>query len=289
MHVAPRRWRTRSATLAVRGAPAIGIAAAYGYALAAERGEDLDAGVRRARRVAADRGQPRLGARAAARRSDARAGAGAPRGGGRAVPADGASRRGAPRAGDARARRTATRAGSRPAATARPSARSGRRGRTACSLTCWVGETRPLLQGARLTAWELETLGDPARGDRGLGGRAPDEPRRGRLRRHRRRPDRGERRRREQDRHVLARARGGPPPDPALRRRADLDRRPRHADRRGRSRSRSATERSSRPVSPRAIPAFDVTPAELIAAIVTEEGVHRAPYAESLPRVVHAR
>jgi S-methyl-5-thioribose-1-phosphate isomerase len=31
-------------------------------------------------------------------------------------------------------------------------------------------------------------------------------------------------------------------------------------------------------------PAFDVTPAGLIAAIVTEEGVHRAPYAESLPR-----
>jgi methylthioribose-1-phosphate isomerase len=36
-------------------------------------------------------------------------------------------------------------------------------------------------------------------------------------------------------------------------------------------------------------PAFDVTPAELITAIVTEEGVHRAPYVESLPRVVHAR
>jgi methylthioribose-1-phosphate isomerase len=30
-------------------------------------------------------------------------------------------------------------------------------------------------------------------------------------------------------------------------------------------------------------PAFDVTPAELIAAIVTEEGVHRAPYDASLP------
>ena len=29
-------------------------------------------------------------------------------------------------------------------------------------------------------------------------------------------------------------------------------------------------------------PAFDVTPAELIAAIVTEEGVHRPPYAETL-------
>jgi len=29
-------------------------------------------------------------------------------------------------------------------------------------------------------------------------------------------------------------------------------------------------------------PAFDVTPADLISAIVTEDGVHRAPYAESL-------
>ena len=33
-------------TLAVRGAPAIGVAAAYGYALAAERGEDLEAAYR---------------------------------------------------------------------------------------------------------------------------------------------------------------------------------------------------------------------------------------------------
>ena len=31
-------------------------------------------------------------------------------------------------------------------------------------------------------------------------------------------------------------------------------------------------------------PAFDVTPAELVSAIVTELGVHRAPYADSLPR-----
>ena len=29
-------------------------------------------------------------------------------------------------------------------------------------------------------------------------------------------------------------------------------------------------------------PAFDVTPAALIAAIVTEDGIHRAPYAQSL-------
>jgi methylthioribose-1-phosphate isomerase len=33
-------------------------------------------------------------------------------------------------------------------------------------------------------------------------------------------------------------------------------------------------------------PAFDVTPAALIAAIVTEEGIHRAPYAESLAVLV---
>ncbi len=31
-------------------------------------------------------------------------------------------------------------------------------------------------------------------------------------------------------------------------------------------------------------PAFDVTPGELVAAIVTEDGVHRAPYRESLAR-----
>jgi methylthioribose-1-phosphate isomerase len=35
-------------------------------------------------------------------------------------------------------------------------------------------------------------------------------------------------------------------------------------------------------------PAFDVTPAELISAIVTESGVHRAPYAQSLAGTVAA-
>ncbi|MGZ4281802.1 MAG: S-methyl-5-thioribose-1-phosphate isomerase, partial [Gaiellaceae bacterium] len=35
-------------------------------------------------------------------------------------------------------------------------------------------------------------------------------------------------------------------------------------------------------------PAFDVTPAELISAIVTEHGVHRRPYAESLAAEVPA-
>jgi methylthioribose-1-phosphate isomerase len=35
-------------------------------------------------------------------------------------------------------------------------------------------------------------------------------------------------------------------------------------------------------------PAFDVTPAALVAAIVTEVGVHRAPYVESLPAAVRS-
>ena len=35
-------------------------------------------------------------------------------------------------------------------------------------------------------------------------------------------------------------------------------------------------------------PAFDVTPADLIAAIVTEQGVHRAPYTESWRAAVAA-
>ena len=35
-------------------------------------------------------------------------------------------------------------------------------------------------------------------------------------------------------------------------------------------------------------PAFDITPARLVTAIVTDAGVHRAPYQESLPTVVHA-
>jgi methylthioribose-1-phosphate isomerase len=37
---------------------------------------------------------------------------------------------------------------------------------------------------------------------------------------------------------------------------------------------------------PARYPAFDVTPAALIAVIVTEQGVRRAPFAESLAGVV---
>ena len=67
--------------------------------------------------------------------------------------------------------------------------------------------------------------------------------------------------------------------------RSTWSRRPRRSTRRtptGRDPDRGA--RPARGVArfPARNPAFDVTPAELIAAIVTEEGVHRAPYAETL-------
>ena len=87
-------------TLAVRGAPAIGVAAAYGMALAAVQGHDLDEAYDDARRLAPDGGQPPLGARRDAPRPDAGARAADPRRRGRALPRDGRAR------GRARAART---------------------------------------------------------------------------------------------------------------------------------------------------------------------------------------
>ena len=132
--------------LAIRGAPAIGIAAAMGMAQAARRSTAASAAELRERarerapgagRVPADGDQSRLGARPLRRgdRAERRGGGGVPgcgsaraaraahpRGRGRPLPRDGAPRR-RPAAGRARAcSRTATPAGSRPAATAPRSA-----------------------------------------------------------------------------------------------------------------------------------------------------------------------
>ena len=52
-----------------------------------------------------------------------------------------------------------------------PSGRSAPRGSAGLVEHVWVDETRPLLQGARLTAWELERARHPAHGDRRLGRR----------------------------------------------------------------------------------------------------------------------
>ena len=145
----------------------------------------------------------------------------------------------------------------------------------------WVDETRPLLQGGRLTAWELERAGIPHAviADR------PRQPR-GWL------PARST---------SSSRVPTGSPPTATPRTRSaptasrcsptttrsrstsSLPARPSISHRDGRRDS----DRGARPAEltarfPARNPAFDVTPAGLITAIVTEHGVHRAPYGGSL-------
>ena len=153
-------------------------------------------------------------------------------------------------------------------------------------LHVYADETRPLLQGARLTMFELRAAGVPATliVDSAAAitmraqGRRPAVDRR-------RRPHRAQRRHRQQDRHLRRRDRRRPSRHPVLRRRAALDVRLRARRRRSRSRSRSARPdevRSStsdvrcttRPSTSR--------PATLIAGIVTEYGVLRPPYEEAI-------
>ena len=156
-------------------------------------------------------------------------------------------------------------------------------------------ETRPLLQGARLTAWELDDAGIPVTVL--TDGAAPTLLARGGHRRgdRRLRPGGRQRRHRQQDRHLRAGDRRPPSRRALLRRGAALDAgpRPRRPARRSRSRSATATRSASSPVSRRARevwnPAFDVTPAELITAIITDAGraaraVRAAPSRRRSPR-----
>ncbi|HYX43604.1 MAG TPA: S-methyl-5-thioribose-1-phosphate isomerase [Acidimicrobiales bacterium] len=158
----------------------------------------------------------------------------------------------------------------------------------------WVGETRPALQGARLTAWELTRLGIPATlvadvmAASLMGGEEVDCVVVG------------------ADRiaangdvankvgtyglAVLARHHGVPfyvaaplsSVDLACATGADIPIERRAAE--------EVTLLGDRPVAPRGVPAenraFDVTPAELVTAIVTEEGVVRPPYETSLAPLV---
>ena len=93
-------------------------------------------------------------------------------------------------------------------------------------------ETRPVLQGGRLTAWELTRAGMPC--TLIADSMAASRLRQGRrdLRHRRRRPDRGQRRHREQDRDLSAGARGEGAQRAVLRRGAAVDLRSRHAQRR---------------------------------------------------------
>jgi methylthioribose-1-phosphate isomerase len=147
-------------TLAIRGAPAIGVAAAYGYALAAQRGDDLEAAdhvLRSARPTAVNLGWALDRMREDPTPEHARE-----------IHDDEV----------ARCRHMAEHA--------LELFRPGTRALTHCNTGglatggygtalgairlawerglvehVWVTETRPLLQGSRLTAWELERLGIP--------------------------------------------------------------------------------------------------------------------------------
>jgi methylthioribose-1-phosphate isomerase len=274
-------------TLAVRGAPAIGIAAAYGYALAAARGDDLDA----AAEVLAAARPTAVNLEWALREVRA---AGDPATRARELHADEVDR----------CRLMSEHA-------------SGLVGEGTCALThcntgalatggvgtalgalreAWargllrhvfVDETRPLLQGARLTAWELEADGIPhtviadsaagallaagevdcifvgadriaANGD--TANKVGTYPLAVLAARH------------EVPFYVVA-------PSSSV----DLTI--------GSGAEIPIEERDPGEVSSRFgawNPAFDVTPAELIGAIVTEHGVHRAPFAKALGAAVPA-
>ena len=282
-------------TMVVRGAPAIGVAAAYGVAVAARSGRaELDAAcpglvaarptavnlpwaVGRMREVAdaAPDGEliATLDAAAAALHAEEVARCHLIGDHGAALIPDGARRAHPLQRGGARHRRLRHGAGRDPlGAQPRP-----------VDLV-WVDETRPLLQGARLTAWELVEDGIPATlvTDSMAGWLMAQG--RVQARGHRRRPGRAKRRRGEQDRHLCA--------ERARRRttacRSTSPRRARPSTPRWRpgprSRSSTATRSEVRSAArPRSgidvyNPAFDVTPAENITAIVTEHGVHRPPY-----------
>ena len=158
----------------------------------------------------------------------------------------------------------------------------------------WVDETRPVLQGARLTAWELDRLGIEHTLVADVAAGSLMASRRRRRRRRRRGPRRGERRRRQQDRHVPAGCSRGAPRDPVHRRGPDaprsISRRPMVDDpcraarrRRGDPLRRHPHCAPRRPV--RTTPRSTSLPRALVTAIVTERGVARSPYTDSLQQL----
>jgi methylthioribose-1-phosphate isomerase len=272
--------------MVVRGAPAIGVAAAYGLALAAARGEDLaaaDAILRASRptainlawaldEMAADPSRERARAIHLAEVERCRQMA--------AHTADLLSP----------GTRALTHCNAGGLATGGYGSAVGalvtafERGLLA---HVWVDETRPLLQGARLTAWELETaaiphavIADSAAGSLMAAG--------------------------EVDCVITGADRIAANGDAAnkigtyslavLARHHDL---PLYIGAPSTTLDLGTPDGSSIPIEERdpaevttrfaaRNPAFDVTPASLIEAIVTERGVHRAPYVESLNGVVAA-
>lgn len=151
----------------------------------------------------------------------------------------------------------------------------------------WVDETRPLLQGARLTAWELETasvphavIADSAAGSLMAAGEVDCV-----ITGADRIAANGDAANKIGTYSLAVLARHHDLPLYVVAPSTTLDlRTPDGA-------SIPIEERDPSEVTVRFAarnPAFDVTPAALISAIVTERGVHRAPYAESLGGAVAA-
>lgn len=146
------------ATLAVRGAPALGVAGAMGVALAAVAGDDLDEAA--ARLVATRPTAVNLAWGVAAARAAADPVAAAV-----ALAADDVARNRRLGAHGARLVPAGARVLTHCNAGALACAGYGTALgviRAAGVRAVWVDETRPVLQGARLTAWELDRLGIPA-------------------------------------------------------------------------------------------------------------------------------
>jgi methylthioribose-1-phosphate isomerase len=273
-------------TMVVRGAPAIGIAAAYGLALAAARGEDLaaaDAVLRASRPTAVNLAWALDEMRADP--SPERA---------RAIHRDEVERCRAMSAHAAGLLTPGTRALTH--CNAGGLATGGYGSAVGALLAAWerdllthvwVDETRPLLQGARLTAWELEAAGiphaviaDSAAASRMAAGEvdvvftgadriAANGDTANKIGTY--------------GLAVLASHHGLPFYVVAPSSTVD------HATPSGNEipiEERAPSEVTAR--FPARNPAFDVTPADLITAIVTEHGVHRPPYAESLAGAVTA-
>jgi methylthioribose-1-phosphate isomerase len=273
-------------TMVVRGAPAIGVAAAYGIALAAAKGEDLAA----ADRVLRDSRPTAVNLAWALdeMRDDPSAGHA------RKIHADEVERCKRMAAHTAELLAPGTRALTH--CNAGGLATGGYGSAVGALLAAWergllehvwVDETRPLLQGARLTAWELETASIPhaviadsaaaslmAAGEvdcviTGADRIAANGDTANKIGTY--------------SLAVLARHHGLPLYIVAPSTTIDLQ-----------TFDGSAIpieERDAAEITERFAarnPAFDVTPAELIAAIVTESGVHRAPYDHSLAGAVAA-
>jgi methylthioribose-1-phosphate isomerase len=273
-------------TMAVRGAPAIGIAAAYGYALAAARGEDLEqaaTALAASRPTAVNLTWALARMRAAEQEPERLA----------------EEARELHREEVDRCRRMAAHA----AALLKP----GTRALTHCNTgglatggygtalgalqRAWedgvlervlVDETRPLLQGGRLTAWELEDAGipyaviaDAAAGHMMVAGEVDAV-----LTGADRIAASGDTANKIGTYALAVLASHHSIPFYVVAPTSTID--PETPTGAGIPiEQRAPAELTSRFDARN--PAFDVTPAALISAIVTEEGVHRTPYGESLP------